>query len=278
MALRTYKPTTPARRKQVISTNSEITKKQPEKSLLLSQKSMAGRNNQGKITTRHRGGGAKQHLRLVDFRLQDGLVGKIVSIEYDPNRSANIALLELEGGGKAYILAGSGMKAGQTVKSGLSAEVRVGNRLPLSSIPAGMSVYNIELTAGKGGQLVRSAGAKAQIAAKEGDWVQIRLPSGETRLVHSSCMATIGTVGREYHQNLKYGGAGRVRHLGRRPQVRGKAMNPVDHAHGGGEGQNSIGLVNPKTPWGKPALGLKTRRRKLTNKYIVRPRSKARRG
>lgn len=278
MALRTYKPTTPARRHQVISTNDELTKKAPEKSLLVAKKSVAGRNNQGKITTRHRGGGVKRYLRLIDFRMQEGLVGKITAIEYDPNRSANIALIDVEGGGKAYIIAGSGMKAGQTVKSGLGSEIRAGNRLPLSAIPAGMSVYNIELTPGKGGQLVRAAGAKAQLAAKEGDWAQIRLPSGETRLVHATCMATIGSVGREYHQNIKYGGAGRVRKLGRRPQVRGKVMNPVDHPHGGGEGANDIGLVHPKTPWGKPALGLKTRRRKSTTKYIVRRRSKKRRG
>ncbi len=278
MALKLYKPTTPGRRHQVLSDNAELTKKRPEKSLIVSKKSTAGRNAQGKITVRHRGGGVKRYTRLVDFRLADGLVGKIVAIEYDPNRSANIALVDIEGGGKAYIIAGSGMKAGQTVKSGMGSEVRAGNRLPLSAIPAGMSVYNIELTPGKGGQLVRSAGAKAQLAAKEGDFAQIRLPSGETRLVRAECMATIGTVGREYHQNLKYGGAGRKRHLGKRPQVRGKAMNPVDHPHGGGEGGNSIGLSNPKTPWGKPALGLKTRRRKLTSKYIVRARSKKRRG
>jgi large subunit ribosomal protein L2 len=277
MAIRLYNPTTPARRGMTSADTSMITKKKPERSLIVARKAGAGRNNQGKITIRHRGGAVKRYYRLVDFR-QLNAEGKVVAIEFDPNRSARIALVELEGGGKAYILAGSGMTVGQTVQSGDEAEIRRGNRLPLAKIPVGTQIYNIELVLGKGGQIARSAGAKAQLAAKEGEFCQVRLPSGEVRLVHQNCMATIGTVGNEAHQNIKYGSAGRRRRLGWRPSVRGKAMNPVDHPHGGGEGGTSIALrVGGKTPWGKPALGLKTRRRKLTDAMIVRGRKQGRR-
>ncbi|HVE80624.1 MAG TPA: 50S ribosomal protein L2 [Candidatus Dormibacteraeota bacterium] len=276
MALKLYKPTTPARRGMVAADTSTITKKKPEKSLLVAKKTGSGRNNQGRITTRHRGGGAKRFYRLVDFKAA-GLKGKIIAIEYDPNRTARIALVELESGKKAYVLAGSGMKVGQKIASGLDVEITTSNRLPLKNIPVGTQIYNIELVLGKGGQLVRSAGTKAQLAAKEGEFCQVRLPSGEVRLINQNCMATIGTVGNEGHQNIKYGSAGRRRRMGWRPTVRGKAMNPVDHAHGGGEGGTDIGLPSPQTPWGKPALGLKTRRRKLTDRMIVRNRKQGRR-
>lgn len=278
MPVRLYKPTTPARRGMTSADTSAITKKKPEKSLLVAKKAGSGRNNQGKITIRHRGGAVKRYYRLVDFRLVEGFEGTITAIEYDPNRSARIALVELAGGKKAYILAGNGMKVGQKIESGAEVEIRRGNRLPLVKIPVGTQIYNIELVLGKGGQIARSAGTKAQLVAKEGEFCQVRLPSGEVRLVHQNCMATIGAVGNEAHQNIKYGSAGRRRRLGWRPQVRGKAMNPVDHPHGGGEGGTSIALrVGAKTPWGKPALGLKTRRRKLTNAMIVRGRKQGRR-
>jgi large subunit ribosomal protein L2 len=275
MAVKLYKPTTPARRGMTTSDTSAITKKKPERSLLVAKKAGSGRNNQGKITVRHRGGGVKRFYRLVDFKML-GLKGKITAIEYDPNRTANIALVELQGGKKAYVLAGSGMKVGQVLESGHEAEIRRDNRLPLKNIPVGTQIYNIELVLGKGGQIARSAGTKASLVAKEGEFCQVRLPSGEVRLVHENCMATIGTVGNEAHQNIKYGSAGRRRRLGWRPVVRGSAMNPVDHPHGGGEGNQSIGM-NPKTPWGKPALGYKTRNRKLTDAMIVRGRKKGRR-
>lgn len=278
MAIRLYKPTTPARRGMTSADTSAITKKKPERSLLVAKKAGSGRNNQGKITIRHRGGAVKRFYRLVDFRVLTGTKGTITAIEYDPNRSANIALIQLEGGKKAYILAGSDMKVGQVIESGADVEIRRGNRMPLQAIPVGTQIYNIELVLGKGGQIARSAGAKAQLVAKEGEFCQVRLPSGEVRLVNQNCMATIGTVGNEQHQNIKYGSAGRRRRLGWRPTVRGKAMNPVDHPHGGGEGGTSIALrVGSKTPWGKPALGLKTRRRKLTDAMIVRGRKKGRR-
>ncbi len=278
MAVRLYKPTTPARRGMTTADTSAITKKKPEKSLLVAKKVGSGRNNQGKITIRHRGGGVKRHYRLVDFRLIQGFKGTVTAIEFDPNRSANIALVELEAGKKAYIIAGSGMGVGQVIESGSEVEIRKGNRLPLANIPVGTQIYNIELVLGKGGQIARSAGSKAQLVAKEGEFCQVRLPSGEVRLVNQNCMATIGVVGNEAHQNIKYGSAGRRRRLGWRPAVRGKAMNPVDHPHGGGEGATSTALrVGQKTPWGKPALGLKTRRRKLTDAMIVRGRKKARR-
>ncbi len=278
MAIRVYKPTTPGRRNMTSADVSAITKTKPEKSLLVMRKSRAGRNNQGKITIRHRGGGVKRYYRLVDFRMLAGFAGVVRAIEFDPNRSANIALVDLDGGGKAYVLAGSGMKVGQRLESGEQADIRRGNRLPLAKIPVGTQIYNIELVLGKGGQLVRSAGARAQLVAKEGEWCQVRLPSGEVRLVNQACTATIGGVGNEAHQNISYGNAGRRRRLGWRPQVRGKAMNPVDHPHGGGEGGTSTALrVGQKTPWGKPALGLKTRRRKLTDRMIVRGRKQGRR-
>jgi len=282
MAVKLYKPTTPARRGMTTADTSAITKKRPEKSLLVAKKAGSGRNNQGKITVRHRGGGVKRFYRLVDFDFKAVSSAVVAAIEYDPNRSANIALVQLEGGKKAYILAGSGMKVGDQLASGADAAVRAGNRLALKDIPVGTQIYNIELVLGKGGQIARSAGTKAQLVSKESSregFVQVKLPSGEVRLVHENCQATIGTVGNEAHQNIKYGSAGRRRRLGWRPQVRGSAMNPVDHPHGGGEGAQatSIYKYGQKTPWGKPALGLKTRRRKLTNAMIVRGRGKGRR-
>lgn len=282
MALKLYKPTTPGRRGMTSADREALTKKRPEKSLLVSKKAGSGRNNQGKITVRHRGGGVKRFYRLVDFDFRGVNSAVITAIEYDPNRSAHIALVELDGGKKAYIIAGSGMKVGDQLASGDEAEVRRGNRLPLKAIPAGTQIYNIELVLGKGGQIARSAGAKAQLVSKESakaGFVQVRLPSGEVRLVHENCYASIGTVGNEAHQNIKYGSAGRRRRLGWRPAVRGKAMNPVDHPHGGGEGGTSTAIYKygQKTPWGKPALGLKTRRRKVTNAMIIRGRGKGRR-
>lgn len=279
MAVRLYKPTTPGRRGMTTADTAALSKKKPEKSLLAAKTARAGRNNQGKITIRHRGGAVKRHYRLVDFRIEPGFKGKIVALEYDPNRTAHLALVQLEKGGKAYVLAGSGMKVGQVIESGTEAEIRRDNRLPLAKIPLGTQIYNIELVLGKGGQLARSAGTKAYLVAKEGEFCQVRLPSGEVRLINQNCLATIGGVGNESHQNIKYGSAGRRRRLGWRPAVRGKAMNPVDHPHGGGEGGTSTAIhkYGQKTPWGKPALGLKTRRRKLTDAMIVRGRKKGRR-
>lgn len=282
MAVKLYKPTTPGRRGMTSADTSAITKKRPERSLLVIKKTGSGRNNQGKITIRHRGGGVKRFYRLVDFDFAGVESAKVTAIEYDPNRSANIALVLLADGKKAYILAGSGMKVGDQLASGDKAEIRAGHRLPLKSIPAGTQIYNIELVLGRGGQIARSAGTKASLVSKESSkegFVQVRLPSGEVRLVHENCQATIGTVGNEAHQNIKYGSAGRRRRLGWRPAVRGKAMNPVDHPHGGGEGGNSTAIYKygQKTPWGKPALGLKTRRRKLTDSMIIRSRGKGRR-
>lgn len=276
MAIKLYKPTTPARRGMTTADSAAITKKKPEKSLLVHTKSNAGRNNQGKITVRHRGGGVKRFYRLVSFGLAAGQNAEVTAIEYDPNRSANIALVKLEAGKLAYILAGSGMKVGDKLSNGAEAEIRKGNRLPLKSIPAGTQIYNIELVLGKGGQIARSAGSKAQLVAKDVPFCQVKLPSGEVRLVHQDCSATIGSVGNEQHQNIKYGSAGRRRRLGWRPSVLGKSMNPVDHPHGGGEGHTSLGM-NPKTPWGKPALGYKTRNRKSTDAMVVRGRKAGRR-
>ncbi len=277
MAVQLYKPTTPARRGMTSADNSAITKKRPQKSLTVSKKTGSGRNNQGRITVRHRGGGVKRAYRLVDFKAP-WTSAKIVAIEYDPNRTANLALVELEGGQRAYILAGSGMKVGAKLSNGDEAGIRAGNRLPLKAMPVGSQIYNIEMTLGRGGQLVRSAGAKAQLVAKEGQFCQVRLPSGEVRLINENCSATLGSVGNEAHQNITYGSAGRRRHLGWRPAVRGKAMNPVDHRHGGGEGAQDIGLrKGPVTPWGAPALGYKTRKRKATNAMIVRGRNEGRR-
>ncbi len=276
MAIKLYKPTTPARRGMTTADSSAITKKKPEKSLLVHTKSNAGRNNQGKITVRHRGGGVKRFYRLVSFNLAANLKATVTAIEYDPNRSANIALVKLENGKLAYVLAGSGMKVGDNIATGSEAEIKKGNRLPLKNIPAGTQIYNIELVLGKGGQIARSAGSKAQLVAKDVPFCQIKLPSGEVRLVHQDCSATIGSVGNEAHQNIKYGSAGRRRRMGWRPSVLGKSMNPVDHPHGGGEGHTSLGM-NPKTPWGKPALGYKTRNRKGTNAMIIRGRKAGRR-
>lgn len=278
MAIKLYKPTTPARRGMTTQDTEAITKKKPERSLLVAKKRGSGRNNQGKITVRHRGGGAKRFYRLIDFKFLEGKKAEVIAIEYDPNRTSNIALLLLENGKKAYIIAGSGMKVGDKIESGSDVEIKKGNRMPLNAIPVGTQIYNIELVLGKGGQIARSAGTKASLVAKEGDFCQVRLPSGEVRLIHKNCMATIGNVGNEAHQNIKYGSAGRRRRMGWRPSVRGKAMNPVDHAHGGGEGAQPIGLkAGPQTPWGKPALGYKTRNRKRTDAMIVRSRHKARR-
>lgn len=277
MATRVLKQNTGARRNMSVADFSMLTKKRPEKSLIIAKKQKSGRNNQGKITIRHRGGGVKRHLRLVDFKLDNVQDAQIIALEYDPNRSANLALLQLTDGTKAYILATTTMRVGKKINAGDDAEVKAGNRLPLRAIPLGSVICNIELQLGGGAQLARSAGAKAQLAAKEGEFVQVKLPSGEVRLVHHECHATIGQVGNIDHQNIKIGSAGRKRKMGRRPQVRGKAMNPVDHPHGGGEGGTSIGLKNPKTPWGKPALGLKTRRRKRTDAMIVRARKKGKR-
>ena len=272
MAIRVYKRNTAARRNMSVSTFEEITKKKPEKSLLLKKKQRAGRNNQGKITVRHRGGGAKRAIRIVDFRQTGIATATVDSIQYDPGRSANIALVRSEDGKKAYVLAGNGLGVGDTVSAGTEVEIRDHQRMPLSAIPLGSQIYNIELTPGKGGQLVRSAGTKAQLAAKEGEFATVRLPSGEMRLVRAECYATIGTVGNESHGLIKIGSAGRKRRKGIRPAVRGKAMNPVDHRHGGGEAGNSIGLKRPVTPWGKPALGAKTRRKKPSDALIIRRR------
>lgn len=274
MAIKTYKPYTPSRRNMTGSDFSEITKKTPEKALCTSLKKNAGRNNQGKITVRHHGGGNRRLYRNVDFkRNKDGISAKVIGIEYDPNRTANIALICYEDGEKAYILAPDGLKDGMKVMNGPEAEIRVGNCLPLSEIPVGTLVHNIELYPGKGGQLVRSAGNSAQLMAKEGKYATLRLPSGEMRMVPLVCRASIGTVGNTDHNLIKIGKAGRKRHMGVRPTVRGSVMNPNDHPHGGGEGRAPIGRPGPCTPWGKPALGLKTRKKKkASNKLIVRRR------
>ncbi len=274
MGIKTYNPYTPSRRQMTGSDFSEITKTTPEKSLLDSKKRKAGRNSQGKITVRHRGGGAKKQYRIVDFkRKKDGIPATVIGIEYDPNRSANIALICYADGEKAYILAPAGLTDGMTVMNGPEAEVRVGNCMPLSEIPVGTQIHNIELYPGKGGQLVRSAGNSAQLMAKEGKYATLRLPSGEMRMVPIICRASIGVVGNGEHNLINVGKAGRKRHMGIRPTVRGSVMNPNDHPHGGGEGKTGIGRPGPSTPWGKPALGLKTRKKnKSSNKLIVRRR------
>jgi len=273
--IKQFKPTSPGRRGASGYTFDELTKKRPEKSLTVTLKKTAGRSNQGKITVRHRGGGEKRLLRLIDFkRDKQGIAGRVAAIEYDPNRSARIALLFYTDGEKRYILAPVGLKVGDTVQAGKGAEIRIGNALPLRLIPTGTVIHNLELQLGRGGQIVRSAGSSAQLMAKEGLYSTVRLPSGETRRVLSECMATIGTVGNPEHNILKLGKAGKNRQLGKRPTVRGSAMNPIDHPHGGGEGKASIGLPGPKTPWGKPALGLRTRNNKATDKFIVRRRTK----
>lgn len=277
MPIKQYKPTSPGRRGMSVSTFEEITKTKPEKSLTVRLKKHAGRNNQGKITVRHRGGGAKRAYRLIDFKRNKlGVPAKVAAIEYDPNRSSRIALLHYLDGEKRYIIAPLGLKVGDKVEAGPEADIKVGNALPLKNIPTGTTIHNVELTRGRGGQLVRGAGAGAQLMAKEGDYAQLRLPSGEQRRVHIMCMATIGQVGNVDHENISIGKAGRSRHMGRRPTVRGSVMNPRDHPHGGGEGRAPIG-GQPQTPWGKPALGYKTRKNKRTDKYIVRRRNAGRR-
>ena len=271
MAIRSFKPYTPSRRKMTVLDRTEITKTTPEKSLLQKKKKTSGRNNQGKITVRHHGGGNKQKYRIIDFkRNKDGIVGKVKAIEYDPNRTANITLIYYVDGTKAYILAPNGLTVGNEIMSGENAEAKVGNCLPLQNVPIGANVHAVELTPGLGAKMVRSAGNTAQLMAKEGKYATLRLPSGEMRKVPIMCRATIGVVGNGEHNLVNIGKAGRKRHMGIRPTVRGSVMNPNDHPHGGGEGKCSIGLPGPVTPWGKPALGLKTRnRKKNTNKLII---------
>jgi large subunit ribosomal protein L2 len=277
MPIKVYKPTSPGRRGMSVSTFEEITRSKPEKGLLRPLKKRAGRNFRGKITVRHRGGGHKRRYRVIDFkRDKTGVPGRVDSVEYDPNRSARIALVAYVDGEKRYIIAPVGLKVGDMVMSGPDAEIRVGSALPIINIPVGTTIHNIELHIGKGGQLVRAAGASAQLLAKEGRYAHIRLPSGEVRLVNVQCMATIGQVGNTDHGNLKLGKAGRKRWLGIRPSVRGSAMDPASHPHGGGEGRSPIGMPSPKSPWGKPTLGKKTRRNKSTDKWIVRRRRKKR--
>ena len=278
MPVKTYKPTSPGRRGMTGSTFEEITRDAPEKSLLRPLKNRAGRNFRGKITVRRRGGGHKRRYRVVDFkRDKTGVPARVDSIEYDPNRSARIALLAYADGEKRYIVAPMGLMVGNIVSSGPDAEIRVGNAVPIYRIPLGTQIHNIELQPGRGGQLVRSAGTSAQLIAKEGSYAQVRLPSGEVRRVHQRCMATIGQVGNVDHGHISLGKAGRSRWLRRRPSVRGSAMDPASHPHGGGEGRSPVGMPGPKTPWGKPTLGYKTRRIKHSDKYIVRRRGKKRR-
>lgn len=278
MAIKTYKPTSPGRRGMTVSTFEEVTRTEPERSLLRPLHKQSGRNVHGRITVRRRGGGHKRQYRLIDFtRDKVDIPARVTSIEYDPNRSARIALLVYADGEKRYIIAPLGLQVGDTVMSGKGAEIRVGNALSLERIPLGTLVHNIELYPGRGGQMVRSAGTSAQVLAKEGEYVTLRLPSGEMRLVRKECMVTVGEVGNVDHGNIKLGKAGRNRWLGRRPSVRGSAMSPRDHPHGGGEGRSPIGMPSPKSPWGKKTLGKKTRRNKATDKYIVRRRGKRRR-
>lgn len=278
MAVKKYKPVTPGQRGMTGYSFDEITKSTPERSLLIAPRRHGGRNVHGRITVRHRGGGHRRFIRVVDFkREKQGIPAKVAAIEYDPNRTARLALLHYVDGEKRYIVAPVGLKVGDMVVSGPQAEIRPGNSLPLASIPVGTMLHNIELTAGKGGQMVRSAGSAAQLLAKEGEYAQIRLPSGEVRLVRQACYATIGQVGNLEHSNIKLGKAGRKRHMGIRPTVRGTAMSPRDHPHGGGEGRQPIGMPGPKSPWGKPTRGKKTRLNKRTNKFIVRRRSKSKR-
>ncbi len=274
MAIRNYKPTTPGRRKMSALVNEEITTSTPEKSLTVTIKKNSGRNNQGKITVRHQGGGVKRRYRIIDFkRNKENVPGSVASIEYDPNRTANIALINYADGEKRYIIAPKGLTVGQTVESGDSVDIKVGNTLPIMNIPVGTMIHNIELRPGKGGELARSAGASAQILGREGKYVMIRLSSGEQRKVLGTCKATIGEVGNEDSSLVKIGKAGRKRHMGIRPTVRGSVMNPNDHPHGGGEGRAPVGRKAPVTPWGKPALGLKTRKKKQSDKFIVRRRN-----
>jgi large subunit ribosomal protein L2 len=278
MAVKKYKPVTPSLRGMTGHTFEEITKSKPERSLLIPKKRTSGRNMHGRITVRHRGGGHRRHIRQVDFkRDKHGIPARVAAIEYDPNRTARLALLYYVDGEKRYIIAPLDLRVGDTVESGPNTEVRPGNSLPINKIPVGTLIHNIELKEGRGGQLVRAAGGSAQLLAKEGDYAQVRLPSGEVRLIRQTCYATIGQVGNLDNSNIKLGKAGRKRNMGIRPTVRGSAMSPRDHPHGGGEGRQPIGLPGPKSPWGKPTLGKKTRRNKSTEKYIVRHRRKKRR-
>ena len=276
MGIRKYKPTTPGLRGMTVSTFEEVTKTTPEKSLLSKKNKMAGRNVNGRITVRHRGGGAKKRYRIVDFkRTKDNVPAKVAAIEYDPNRNAYIALLFYADGAKSYIIAPLGLKVGDTVVSGPESDIKVGNCLPMENIPVGTVIHNLEMKPGKGAQMARSAGAFVQLMAKEGDYVTLRLPSGEMRMIRKECRATIGQVGNLDHENINYGKAGRTRHMGIRPTVRGSVMNPNDHPHGGGEGKAPVGRPAPSTPWGKPALGYKTRKKNNpSDKYIVRRRNK----
>ena len=279
MAIKVYKPTTPGQRNKTGYTFEEITKSEPERALVVIRKAHAGRNMFGRITVRHQGGGNRQYIRLVDFkRNKVEIPARVAAIEYDPNRTARLALLHYADGEKRYILAPLGLKVDDVVMTSATAEIKVGNCLPISRIPLGTMIHNIEMKEGRGGQMVRSAGTAAQVLAKEGDFAQVRLPSGEVRLIRQVCYATIGQVGNLEHKNIKLGKAGRKRHMGIRPSVRGTAMSPRDHPHGGGEGRQPIGMPGPKTPWGKPTLGYKTRRNKSSNKYIVRRRSAGKRG
>ncbi|QXM07314.1 50S ribosomal protein L2 [Crassaminicella indica] len=275
MGIKKFNPTSPALRQMTVSTFEEITKKEPEKSLLVPLTKKAGRNAQGKITVRHRGGGAKRKYRIIDFkRNKDGIPAKVTAIEYDPNRSANIALLTYADGEKRYIIAPNKLNVGDTVMSGEGADIKVGNALKLKDIPVGTVIHNIEMKPGKGAQLVRAAGNSAQLMAKEGKYAQVRLPSGEVRLVSINCKATIGQVGNLDHENITIGKAGRKRHMGIRPTVRGSVMNPNDHPHGGGEGRAPVGRPSPMTPWGKPAIGYKTRKKnKSSDKFIIKRRN-----
>ncbi len=274
MGIKHYKAYTPSRRNMTSMSYDEITKKEPEKTLLATKKKNSGRNSYGRITVRHQGGGNRQKYRIIDFkRLKDNMYAKVIGIEYDPNRSSNIALIEYEDGTKNYILAPADLKDGDKVISGENVDIKLGNAMPISNIPVGTMIHNIELNPGQGGKLVRSAGQEAQLMAKEGEYAHIRLPSGEMRLISIRCRATIGTIGNSEHENIKLGKAGRKRHMGIRPTVRGSVMNPNDHPHGGGEGRAPVGHSGPLTPWGKPAIGYKTRdKKKQSNKFIVKRR------
>ncbi len=277
MGIKKYKPTSPGRRGMTGSTFEEITRAKPHRPLVRGMRKRAGRNNYGRVTVRHRGGGHRRRYRVIDFKRDKvGIPAKVESIEYDPNRSARIALLLYADGERRYIIAPLGLRVGDSVMSGPEAELRTGNALPIRNIPVGSQIHNIELEPGRGGQLARSAGVSAQLLAKEGKYAQVRLPSGEVRRIHQDCMATLGQVGNTDHGNIKLGKAGRKRWMGWRPTVRGSAMDPASHPHGGGEGRSPIGMPGPKTPWGKPAMGVKTRRNKRTDRFIVRRRGKRR--
>ena len=274
MAVKVYKPVTPGMRDMTGYTFEEITKTTPERSLIVLRRKFSGRNSYGRVTVRHRGGGNRQYVRIVDFKRNKlGIPAKVSAIEYDPIRTARLALLTYADGEKRYIIAPLGLKVGDTVVAGSNVDIRVGNSLPIANIPVGTLIYNIELKEGKGGQLVRAAGGAAQLLAKEGDYAQVRMPSGEVRLVSQTCYATIGQVGNVDHSNVKLGKAGRKRHMGIRPTVRGTAMSPRDHPHGGGEGRQPVGMPGPKSPWGKPTRGYKTRRNKISDQFIVRRRN-----